>query len=73
MKAKSVYYFRKRVKQGKDFVLKDVKFDPFNIENENGITLGDLFEKADKRLNEVNEQYDKLDRLINKLGGGKNE
>ena len=44
MKAKSVYYFRKRVKQGKDFVLKDVKFDPLNIENENGITLGDLCE-----------------------------
>jgi hypothetical protein len=73
MKAKEDYYFRKKVKQGKDYVMKDVKFDPFKIKNENGVSLGDLFERLENRLIEIDKQAKKIDKFIKTVGGVKVE
>lgn len=69
MKAKDKYYFRKQVKQGKDFIMKDVQFDPFNIINENGKKLGDLFEELESKLKNVDKKLLKIDKFIKGIGG----
>jgi len=70
MKADKEYYVKKRVKKGKDFVLKDVKVDLFDIRNKGGESVGEIFD----RQNELNKDYERrlkrLEGFIKRLGDG---
>jgi len=73
MKAEQKYYVKKRVKQGKDFVLKDVEIDIFEIKNEKGFSLGQLFEQIQMVIVKQQEAIDKVDKFIKTIGGKFNE
>lgn len=73
MKAEQKYYFKKKVKQGKDYVLKDVEVDIFDIKNEKGFSLGQLFEQLQLVIVKQQESIDKIDKFIRTIGGRFNE
>ncbi len=74
MKAEQKYYVKKKVKQGKDYVLKDVEIDIYNdIRNEKGFSLSDLFNQLQTVIINQQEKLDKIDRFIKKIGGKFNE
>jgi len=73
MKAEQKYYVKKRVKQGKDYVLKDIEIDIFEIKNEKGFSLGMLFEQLQTVAIKQQEAIDKIDKFIKTIGGKFNE
>ena len=73
MKAEQTYYFKKKVKQGKDYVLKDVEVDIFDIKNEKGFSLGQLFDQLQTVAIKQQEAIDKIDKFIRTIGGQFNE
>jgi hypothetical protein len=74
MKAEQKYYVKKKVKQGKDFVLKDFEIDIYNdIKNEKGFSLGQLIDQLQTVILKQQRQLDKIDKFIRTIGGQFNE
>jgi len=74
MKAEQKYYVKKKVKQGKDYVLKDFEIDLYNdIKNDKGFSLGQLIEQLQTVALKQQEAIDKIDRFVRKIGGKFNE
>ena len=74
MKAEQKYYVKKKVKQGKDYVLKDFEIDIYNdIKNDKGFSLGELIEQLQTVALKQQEAIDKIDKFICTIGGKFNE
>jgi len=74
MKAEQKYYVKKKVKQGKDYVLKDFEIDIYNdIKNDKGFSLGELIEQLQTVALKQQEAIDKIDKFIRTIGGKFNE
>ncbi len=74
MKAAQKHYVKKKVKQGKDYVLKDFEIDIYNdIKNDKGFSLGQLIEQLQTVILKQQRQLDKIDKFIRTIGGQFNE
>lgn len=73
MNAEQKYYVKKKVKQGKDYVLKDVEIDIFEIKNDKGFSLGQLFDQLQTVAVKQQKAIDKIDKFIRTIGGQFNE
>lgn len=60
-------YVKKRVKHGKDYILKEVLLDIYEIKDSDGVSLGKRLEQYEKEITELKESNKLLLELEKKV------
>ena len=71
MKDLRTFFAKKKAKSGKEFVYKDTEIDIFEIEDKNGVKLGDILNKMESDIKKIRDSHNELIRQLKGLGDKK--